>query len=49
MSELYSRMDQELEQRLQEAEMVGVGFDVPAYVAPNCSKALLETEVAVVA
>jgi integrase len=49
MSELYSRMDQELEQRLQEAEMVGVGFDVRAYVAPKCSKVLLESEVAVVA
>jgi len=24
---------------LSEAEMVGVGFDVPAYVAPKCSKA----------
>jgi hypothetical protein len=30
MSELYSRMDEELEQRLQEAATVGVGFDVPA-------------------
>ena len=38
MSELYSRMDEELEQRLQEAEVVGVGFDVPAYAAPNAPK-----------
>jgi hypothetical protein len=38
MSELYSRMDEELEQRLHEAEIVGVGFDVPAYVAPNDPK-----------
>ena len=38
MSELYSRMDEELEQRLHEAEIVGVGFDVPAYVAPNAPK-----------
>lgn len=38
MSELYSRMDEELELRLAEAEQVGVGFDVPAYVAPKCSK-----------
>jgi hypothetical protein len=36
MSELYSRMDEELEQRLHEAEIVGVGFDVPAY-APKVS------------
>ena len=35
MSELYSRMDEENEQRLQEAETVGVGFDVLAYVAPS--------------
>jgi hypothetical protein len=34
MSELYSRMDEELEQRINEAEIVGVGFNVPA----NCSK-----------
>ena len=49
MSELYSRMDEELEQRLQEAEIVGVGFDVPAYVAPKCSKISLEPELEVVA
>jgi integrase len=49
MSELYSRMDEELEQRLQEAEIIGVGFDVPAYVAPKCSKVTLESEVAVAA
>jgi hypothetical protein len=35
MSELYSRMDEEFEQRLHEAEVVGVGFDAPA---PKCSK-----------
>jgi len=34
MSELYSRMDEELEQRLHEAEIVDVGFDVRV----NCSK-----------
>jgi len=39
MSELYSRMDEELEQRLQEAEIVGVGFNVPAYAAPNAPNA----------
>ena len=37
MSELYSRMDEELEQRLHEAEIVGVGFDVPACCS-KCSK-----------
>jgi len=49
MSELYSRMDEELEQRLQEAEIVGVGFEVPAYVAPKCSKISVEQEVAIAA
>jgi hypothetical protein len=49
MSELYSRMDEELEQRLQEAEIVGAGFDVPAYVAPRCSKIEVESEVEVAA
>jgi hypothetical protein len=37
MSEFYSRMDEELEQRLHEAEIVGVGFDVPACCS-KCSK-----------
>ena len=49
MSELYSRMDEELEQRLQEAETVGVGFDVPVYVAPKSSKESMETVIAVAA
>jgi len=49
MSELYSRMGEELEQRLQESEIVGVGFDVPAYVAPKCSKNSLESKVEVAA
>ena len=31
-------MDEELELRLQEAEIVGLGFEIPAYVAPKCSK-----------
>ncbi len=38
MSELYSRLDEELEKRLEEAELVGVGFKLPAHVAPSCSK-----------
>jgi hypothetical protein len=49
MSELDSRMDEELEQRIQEAEIVGVGFEVPAYVAPKCSKISIEQEVAIAA
>jgi hypothetical protein len=49
MSELYSRMDEELELRLQEAEIVSVGFDVPVYVAPKSSKESIELEVAVAA
>ena len=49
MSELYSRMDAELEQRLHEAETVGVGFEIPAYVAPTCSKTLSKREVAIAA
>ncbi len=48
ISELYSRMDEELEQRLQEAEIVGVGFDVP-YAAPKCSKISLGPELEVAA
>lgn len=42
MSELYSRMDEELEFRLAEADRVGVGFEVP--VAPKCSKTLENLE-----
>jgi integrase len=49
MSELYSRMDQELEQRLREAELVGVGFEVAVYVAPSCSKILVGSQVEVMA
>jgi hypothetical protein len=33
MSELYSRMDEELELRLQEGETVAVGFEIPAHFA----------------
>jgi hypothetical protein len=49
MSELYSRMDEELEQRLHEAEIVGVGFEIPACVAPKCSKISVDSEVEVAA
>ena len=49
MSELYSRMDHELELRLQEAESFGVGFTVPANVVPKCSKILGNQEIAIAA
>ena len=35
MSELYSRLDEDLTTRLREADIVGVGFDVPAPSAPR--------------
>jgi hypothetical protein len=39
MSELYSRMEFELERRLDEAERVGVGFAVPIVeVAPSAPR-----------
>ena len=49
MSELYSRMDEELEQRLQEAETVRVGFDLLAYVAPIAPKISLVSKLDVAA
>ena len=49
MSELYSHLFEEVEKRLAEAERVGVGFVVPAYVAPSCSKESLQSEVALAA
>jgi len=49
MSELYSQMDHELQLRLQQAESVGVGFTVPAYVAPKCSKISAKREIAIAA
>jgi integrase len=49
MSELYSRMDEELEQRLCEAETVGVGFDVSAYVAPSAQRISLVSKLDVAA
>jgi integrase len=40
MSELYSRMEFELERRLGEAEKIGVGFTVPSIeIAPNAPSA----------
>jgi len=42
-------MDEELDQRLQGAEIVAVGFTIPANVAPNCSKNSVKEAVAVAA
>ena len=42
MSELYSRLDEELELRLAEAETMGVGFEIP--IAPRCSETPEELE-----
>ena len=36
MSELYSRLDEELELRLAEADAMGIGFKIP--IAPKCSE-----------
>jgi len=49
MSELYSHLFEEVEVRLTEAAQVGVGFEIPAYVAPSCSKISVEPQVAVAA
>jgi len=42
MSELYSRVDEELELRLAEADAVGVGFEIP--IAPSCSEMSAQLE-----
>jgi integrase len=47
MSELYSHLFEELELRLAESAQVGVGFDIPAYGAPNCSKGSVLSDVQV--
>ena len=45
MSELYSRMEFELDRRLDEAERVGVGFTVPSVeVAPSAPRISQEVE-----
>ena len=45
MSELYSRMEFELERRLDEAEKIGVGFIIPAVeVAPSAPRSWDEVE-----
>ena len=47
MSEVYSHLFEEAELRLAESAQVGVGFDIPAYIAPNCSKGSLLPDVQV--
>ena len=42
MSELYSRLDEELELRLAEAETMSVGFELP--IAPNAPRNSEELE-----
>lgn len=49
MSELYSHLFEEVEMRLMEAQRVGVGFQIPTLIAPNCSKEAQEVEVEVAA
>jgi hypothetical protein len=45
MSELYSRMEFELDRRLDEAERVGVGLTVPSIeVAPSAPRISEEVE-----
>jgi integrase len=47
MSELYSHLFEDVELRLAESAQVGAGFDIPAYVAPNCSKGSVLSDVQV--
>ena len=50
MSELYSHLFEEVELRLAESAQVGVGFDIPAHIAPiapNCSKGSVLSDVPV--
>jgi hypothetical protein len=35
ISELYSHLFEEVELRLAESAQAGVGFDIPAYIAPK--------------
>jgi hypothetical protein len=47
MCELYSHLFEEVELRLAVSAQVGVGFDIPAYLAPNCSKGSVLSDVQV--
>jgi hypothetical protein len=49
MSELYSRMEFELDRRLEEVDRVGVGFDIPTVNCSKCSKNLEAQSVEVAA
>jgi len=50
MSELYSHLHEELQLRLDEAERVGYGFDLPAsVVAPNAPGNLEESVIEIAA
>ena len=46
-AEQYSHLFEEVELRLAESAQVGVGFDIPAYIAPNCSKGSVLSDVQV--
>jgi hypothetical protein len=47
VSEAYSHLFEEVEPRLAEGAQVGVGFDIPAYIAPNCYKGSVRSDVQV--
>jgi hypothetical protein len=47
ISEQYSHLFEEVELRLAESAQVGVGFDIPAYIAPNCSNGSVLSDVQV--
>jgi hypothetical protein len=47
MSELDSHLFEEVELRLAESAQVGARFDIPANVAPNCSKESVLSDVQV--
>jgi hypothetical protein len=50
MSELYSHLHEELQTRLEEAERVGDGFDLPKIaVAPNAPKKIAKSEAEIAA
>jgi integrase len=43
MSELYSHLDEDLDLRLDEAEQVGFGFELPKVIAPSAPSFSVET------
>ena len=42
-----SHLFEEVELRIAEGAQVGVGFDIPAYIGPNCSKGFVPSDVQV--